>query len=267
MGSGVYRPRPKGAAMSDALAEARIALARLTQIAILRGAGLVILLATLAVAVALVSYSSGDPSLNNATGRAPDNLLGPLGATAADVLLEAFGIAAFAFIAPLAVWGTRAMMGRGMKHAVWRAIAWPLGTAFVAAGLGLLPKPPSLPAGAGGWIGIAATHLSNYAGQTYGQHWIGTALPLLLLIAGLPLAFIATGLRFSRVLRHVGTGAAAAYWLGSKVKLPKASSLRRAEPAFDYDDEDDLEPDAHIEDDDSVGYALETAPEPIAATR
>src|SRR5262249_32723857 len=138
MGSGVYRPRPKGAAMSDALAEARIALARLTQVAILRGAGVLILLASLAVAVAPVSYSSRHPSWNKGTGRPVDNLLGPLGATAADVLLEAFGIAAFAFIAPLAVWGTRAMMGRGMKHAVWRAIAWPLGTVCVAAGLGLL---------------------------------------------------------------------------------------------------------------------------------
>ncbi|HVU21536.1 MAG TPA: DNA translocase FtsK 4TM domain-containing protein, partial [Rhizomicrobium sp.] len=263
MGSGVYRPRPKGAAMSDALAEARIALARLTQIAILRGAGALVLILSLAVGVALATYSSGDPSLNNATGRPVDNWLGPLGATAADVLLQAFGIAAFAFIAPLAVWGTRAMMGRGMKHAVWRAIAWPLGTVFVAAGLGLLPKFQSLPAGAGGWFGIAATNLSNYAGQTYGQHWIGIALPLLLLLAGLPLAFIATGLRFSRVVRHVGTGAAAAYWLGSKVKLPKAN-LRR-EPMLDYDDED-IEPDTEMDDDDT-GYALDVAPEPIAATR
>ncbi len=260
---GVYRPRPRGAAMSDALADARAAVARLTQIAILRGAGGLVLILSLAVGVALATYSSGDPSLNNATGRPVDNWLGPLGATAADVLLQAFGIAAFAFIAPLAVWGTRAMMGRGMKHAVWRAIAWPIGTVFVAAGLGLLPKFQTLPAGAGGWIGIAATNLSNYAGQSYGQHWIGIVLPLLLLIAGLPLAFIATGLRFSRVMGHVGTGAAAAYWLGSKVKLP-AASLRR-EPAHDYDDED-IEPDADMEEDDT-GYALDIAPEPIAAAR
>jgi S-DNA-T family DNA segregation ATPase FtsK/SpoIIIE len=267
MPGGVYRPRPRGAAMSDALADARIALARLTQVAILRGAGALVLIAALAVTVALVSYSSGDPSLNNATGRPVDNWLGPLGATAADVLLQAFGIAAFAFLAPLAVWGARAMMGRGLTHAVSRAVAWPLATVLVAAGLGLFPPPQSLPAGAGGWIGIAASNLSTHAGQVYGQHWIGWALPLLLLIAGLPLAFIATGLRFSRVLRHLGTGAAAAYWLGSKVKLPKAS-LRRAEPAFDYDDEDDIEPDAHGEDDDGdAGYALGTAPEPIAATR
>jgi S-DNA-T family DNA segregation ATPase FtsK/SpoIIIE len=263
MGSGVYRPRPRGAAMTDALAEARTALARLTQIAILRGAGALVLLAALAVTLALATYSSGDPSLNNATGRPVDNWLGPLGATAADVLLQAFGIAAFAFLAPLAVWGARAMMGKGLSRAVSRAVAWPLGTVLVAAGLGMLTPPQSLPAGAGGWIGIATSNLSKYTGQVYGQHWIGWALPLLLLLAGLPLAFIATGLRFSRVVRHVGTGAAAAYWLGSKVKLPKAN-LRR-EPTHDYDDED-IEPDTEIEDDDT-GYALDIAPEPIAAAR
>ncbi len=122
MAGGVYRPRPRGAAMSDALADARTAVARLAQIAIFRGAGALVLILSLAVALALVSYSSGDPSLNNATGRPVDNWLGPLGATAADVLLQAFGIAAFAFIAPLTVRGTRAMMGKGLKHAVWRDI-------------------------------------------------------------------------------------------------------------------------------------------------
>src|SRR5579862_2591325 len=256
----VYQPRSRGAAMSDALAEARIAVVRLTQLAIMRGAGVVIVLATLAVTVSLATYSSTDPSLNNATGKAVSNWLGPLGATAADMLLQTFGIAAIAFIAPLAVWGARALMGRGISRAIWRALAWPIGTVLVAGGLGAFPRPETLPAGAGGWIGIWAASLSQNAGHVWGQPWIGTVLPLLLLIAGLPLAFIATGLRFSRIARGVGNGAAAVYWLGAKIKLPKR------ERAHDYDEEDeeprseDLE-EAHDE------YALDIAPEPIAATR
>ena len=224
MGSGVYRPRPRGAAMTDALAEARTALARLTQVAILRGAGALVLLAALAVALALATYSSGDPSLNNATGRPVDNWLGPLGATAADVLLQAFGIAAFAFLAPLTVWGARAMMGKAAsaRADLGARVAWPIGTVLVAGGLGAFPRPESLPAGAGGWIGIWAASLSGNAAHAWHQSWLGTALPLLLLIVGLPLAFIATGLRFSRAsCAHVGTGAAAFYWLGGKIKLPK----------------------------------------------
>jgi S-DNA-T family DNA segregation ATPase FtsK/SpoIIIE len=258
--AGVYQPRSRGAAMSDALAEARIALARLTQLVIMRGAGLLVLLATIAVGLSLASYSPGDPSLNNATGRAVSNWLGPLGATAADVLLQAFGIAAFAFLAPLAVWGARAVLGKGLSRAVWRAIAWPIGTVLVAAGLGWLPNPQALPAGMGGWIGIAAASLSEHAGQFYGQRWLGIALPLLLLIAGLPLAFIATGLRFSRIARGVGNGAAVLYWLGGKVKLP----VRRTAVVHDYDEEDE-EPESEEREDDH--YALDIAPEPIAATK
>ena len=258
--AGVYQPRSRGAAMTDALAEARIALARLTQLVIMRGAGLLVLLATVAVGLSLASYSPGDPSLNNATGRAASNWLGPLGATAADVLLQAFGIAAFAFLAPLAVWGARAVLGKGLSRAVWRAIAWPIGTVLVAAGLGWLPNPQALPAGMGGWIGIAAASLSEHAGQFYGQRWLGVALPLLLLIAGLPLAFIATGLRFSRIARGVGNSAAVLYWLGGKVKLP----ARRVAVVHDYDEEDE-EPESEEREDDS--YALDIAPEPIAATK
>jgi DNA segregation ATPase FtsK/SpoIIIE, S-DNA-T family len=262
----VYQPRSRGAQMSDALAEARIAMTRLLQLALLRGAGGVVLLATLAMGVALATYSPGDPSLNNATGRDVANWLGPLGATAADVLLQAFGIAAFAFLAPLAVWGTRALMGRGLTRAVWRAVAWPLGTVCLAGGLGILPRPEALPAGAGGWVGIMAASLSAHAGQVWHQPWIGIVLPLLLLLAGLPLAFIATGLKFLKLVRWAGTVAAAVYWLGSKVKLPERRS-RVVIAARDYDhadDDEDIEPDAEEHGD---AYSLDIAPEPIAATR
>jgi S-DNA-T family DNA segregation ATPase FtsK/SpoIIIE len=259
----VYQPRSRGAAMSDALADARYALARLVQMLVLRGAGAVVLLCTLAVSLALASYSPDDPSLNNATGREVANWLGPFGATAADVLLQAFGIAAIAFVAPLAVWGTRALMGKGVSHAMWRAVAWPIGTVMVAAGLGWSPPPDGLPAGMGGWIGIAASSLATHAGRTYGMPWLGIAMPVLLLVTGFPLAFIATGLRFSRVARGVGTGAAVLYWLGSKVKLPARSprSVRH-----DYDEEDE-EPDTEQSEEQDHGYGLDVAPEPIAATR
>ncbi|HVV65126.1 MAG TPA: DNA translocase FtsK 4TM domain-containing protein [Rhizomicrobium sp.] len=256
---GVYQPRSRGGAMSDALAEARLALARLVNLAVIRGAGGLVLAVTLAVGLALATYSSSDPSLNNATGRTVGNWLGPFGATAADILLQAFGIAAFAFLAPLAVWGARAMMGKGLSHAVWRAVAWPLATVCLAAGFGLLPRPDALPAGAGGWIGIAAFSLSVHAGQVYGQPWLGFALPLLLLAAGLPLAFAAMGLRMRRLARALGTAAAFLYWLGRKAR---SLSLRRA--AVHDDDEEEAELDPETEDE---AYALDIAPEPIAAAR
>src|SRR5205085_3957840 len=132
------------------------AMNRLMRMLAMRGAGLVLILSATAALAALASYSSDDASLNNATLRGVSNWLGPLGAVGADLLLQLFGIAALAFLAPLFVWGARACRGRSIKYAMWRLLAWPLGTFTVAAGLGLFPPPTSLPAGAGGMIGIAA---------------------------------------------------------------------------------------------------------------
>src|SRR5579872_2485315 len=196
MVGGVYHPRARGGAMSDALAEARRALARLARMAALRGAGLLLFAAALAALVALASFHSDDASFNNANAREVSNLLGPLGATAADLLLQTFGFAALAALAPLFAWGARALAGRALKYAMWRALAWPLGTMTVAAGLGVFPAPSTLPAGAGGWVGIAAAGLSNHTAQVWQAPWVGYALPLFLLAVGLPLSFLATGLRF-----------------------------------------------------------------------
>ena len=253
---GVYQPRSRNAAMADALADARRALGRLTRLLVMRGAGLLVLLATLAVLIALLSYDSGDASLNNANGDEISNLLGPIGATAADLLLQAFGFAAIAFLAPLAVWGTRALLGRSLRHAVARAFAWPLGTVLLAAGLGILPRPESLPAGAGGMIGIAVAALSSHVGQINHQEWIGFAMPILLFATGLPLALLAADLRLKPLLRAAANVPAFVYWLGSLLKMPAFFSRKP------YDDDSDIEPD--VEDDRDFGLGI--APEPLAAS-
>jgi len=263
MAGGVYHPRSKGGAMSDALADARRALARLSRMAALRGAGLLLFAAALAALVALASYSGDDASFNNANARPVTNLLGPLGATAADLLLQTFGFAAIFAFAPLLVWGTRALTGRTLRYAMWRLVAWPLGTLTAAAGLGIFPAPASLPAGAGGWIGIAARSLSVHAGQTFGAPSLSWVLPLVLLAAGLPLAFLATGLRFMPLIRGVWDLPAGLIWFGSLFKMPE---LRKKSKALSYDDEDE---DEHYDDEESDegAYHLDVAPESLAATR
>ena len=111
--------------MSDALADARRAMNRLIRVLALRGGGLLLIVAAAAALAALASYSPDDASLNNATQRDVSNWLGPLGAVGADLLLQLFGIAALAFLAPLFVWGMRACRGRSIKYAMWRLLAWP----------------------------------------------------------------------------------------------------------------------------------------------
>jgi S-DNA-T family DNA segregation ATPase FtsK/SpoIIIE len=261
---GVYHPRARGGAMSDALADAKYAMNRLMRAGALRGAGLMLLLAAAAALVALLSYSSDDASLNNANLRSAGNWLGPLGAVAADLLLQIFGWAALAFLAPLFVWGARALRGKSLKYAMWRLLAWPLGTLTVAAGLGLLPPLTSLPAGAGGMIGIAANGLSAHAAQVWQTPALAWALPLGLLIVGLPLAFLATGLRFVPIARGIMNIPAGAAWLIGFFKKPNFSFAH-------HDDEDGHE----YEDDDEGAYHLDTEgdepgsvrPEPIAAAR
>ncbi|HEX4637637.1 MAG TPA: DNA translocase FtsK 4TM domain-containing protein [Rhizomicrobium sp.] len=257
---GVYHPRARGGAMSDALADAKHAMNRLMRVAALRGAGLLLMLAAAAALVALVSYSSDDASLNNANLRDASNWLGAFGAVAADLMLQIFGWAALVFLAPLLVWGLRALRGKGMKYAMWRLVAWPLGTITMAAGLGLVPPLASLPAGAGGMIGIAAHGLSAHAAQVWQSPALAWALPLGLLIAGLPLAFLATGLRFMPIARGVIAIPSGAKWLAGLVKRPQIHFGHDEEGEHEYQDDD--EGAYHPDEDGDVPDV-----EPIAAAR
>ncbi len=97
----------------------------------------------------------------------------------------------------LLVWGARALSrqvaqichvaagGLAAGHRDGRGRAW-----------ACCPSPTRLPAGAGGLIGIAAGGLSRPCAQVWHAPALAWALPLVLLLVGLPLAFLATGLRF-----------------------------------------------------------------------
>ncbi|HJR56113.1 MAG TPA: DNA translocase FtsK 4TM domain-containing protein [Rhizomicrobium sp.] len=258
----VYSPRARGGAMQDAMAEARRAMSRLMRILVYRGAGLLLIAAALAALIALVTYNSADPSINNANGRDAANWMGPFGAVAADLLLQSFGFAALCALAPLLVWGGRAMMGRSLKHAMWRAVAWPLSTVVVAAGLGVMPAPATLPAGAGGLIGIAAHGLAVHAGQIWNAPWLGFVLPFALLLVGLPLAFLATGLKLRPLLRRAVNIPASAAWLGGMLKISNFRRPVSRRPAAEDDDERH-EPYADDEDDDGYHFDDE-ADQPVS---
>ena len=261
---GVYQPRNRKAAFSDALADARRTMMRALNVAVLRGAGALLFIGSVAALIALATYNSADASLNTATGAEPTNLLGGFGAMAADMLLQTFGIAALAFLAPPAFWGVRALTGKHLQHAILRAFAWPLGTVFVAAGLGVVAGPDSLPTkGAGGLIGLAVKGLSAHAAQIYGIHWLALALPITLLAAGLPLAFLATGIHFIRFARNVANIPAFFMWAGAETKKA-VRELRGSRRAYDHESDDDSEYEIREDDEEGV-YGLSVKPERIAA--
>src|ERR1700690_1034267 len=76
--------------------------------------GLGLACAGLALLIALASYDPHDPSLNTASSRETHNLVGPLGAIAADLLLQSFGVAAALPGVPMLVWAWRLVSRRGM---------------------------------------------------------------------------------------------------------------------------------------------------------
>src|SRR5258708_13729966 len=76
--------------------------------------GLTLACAGLALLIALASYDPHDPSLNTASSRATHNLVGPLGAILADLLLQSFGFAAMLPGVTMLVWAWRLVSRRWM---------------------------------------------------------------------------------------------------------------------------------------------------------
>jgi S-DNA-T family DNA segregation ATPase FtsK/SpoIIIE len=227
--TGVYQPRRKGAWLNETLAEARRVTAVMLRAALFRGSGLLVLLGAAAVLVALASYNPLDPSTDTATGREPTNLLGPFGATAANLLLQSLGFASLAFLIPPIVWGTRAMMGWPLHRAILRAGAWTASIIVLAGGLGLMPKPGSF--SAGGTVGIAVCGLAANLGRSWGQEWIGWALPLIFLFAGVGLVILAADIKPRAIAKAAFHTLAIFTWIAGLLKMPESKPPRtRREP-------------------------------------
>ena len=121
----------------------------------LGGLGLAAL--TLALLVALATWSVQDPSLNHATDARVQNWLGFPGAIAADFLMQLFGLAALAAILPFSVLGWQIVTHRDVYRLRFRFIAWMLGLAMSAGTAASIPATANwpLPAGLGGVLGDA----------------------------------------------------------------------------------------------------------------
>ncbi len=109
----------------------------------------------------LVSFNASDPSLNTATSSPPSNWVGIPGALSADLLMQIYGLAAFAFVTPFLVWGG-SLLWRGTwqphRRETWLRIGiWPLAAILLAAPVAALPTPGTWPlmTGLGGLVGEA----------------------------------------------------------------------------------------------------------------
>ncbi|WP_167631735.1 FtsK/SpoIIIE family DNA translocase [Mariprofundus ferrooxydans] len=113
----------------------------------------------LMMALAMVSFSPADPSLNHETQAAATNLAGIAGAYVADFIYQLFGYAAWVWVVLLAVLLVRIAWDKRPWLVGWTSLVW---LPFVLAMAALLDAhlpvggafdPLALPAGAGGALG------------------------------------------------------------------------------------------------------------------
>jgi len=165
-------------------------------------AGIALGLVALSGAVALLSYTPTDASLNSSGDGTIHNILGAPGAIFADLMWQNLGLSALALIAPLAVWGWLAMAKAELPFIWIRISAWASGVLMIAAALAIVPLsgPTPLTTGLGGLLGSlmvsVITGAVGLAGLTL-PSWIMGVLGLALCAGGLVSLSFAMGLRRS----------------------------------------------------------------------
>ncbi len=127
-------------------------------------AGLSALAGVGALSMALLTWSVSDPSINHATNAPVRNVMGAPGAIAADIVMQMFGLACVAVLAPPAFWGCRLLIHRRLERPRMKAGLYVVGVAAAAALASLLPAPGSwpLPTGLGGVVGDAVLAISRH---------------------------------------------------------------------------------------------------------
>lgn len=135
--------------------------------------GLVLIVAAIALAIALVSFSPSDPNWNTATPEEAINLLKVPGAIAADMALQLFGLLSLTLIVPIGGLGWillrhKPLLPDGVVGRC-RFAAWPLSFLSLAAFGSAIAAPSSWPfaVGLGGLVGDQI--LYGIAGLLVGQ--------------------------------------------------------------------------------------------------
>ncbi|MFP6736476.1 MAG: DNA translocase FtsK 4TM domain-containing protein [Rhodospirillales bacterium] len=199
--------------------------------------GVALLLGAIFLTVSLASYAPSDPSFNSA-GEAPvQNIMGPLGAIAADLLIQLFGLASILTIVILSCWGWRLVRRKGIAHLWLRLLAFAGAIFFAAMALAVIPEFESWPlrTGLGGVAGgvlfeFASHHLAPYAAS----HEISATVAAAALL-GLVSVLFAAGLEAGE-WRAMGASMGAGIGLvmagAARLKLPERKSGARIEPVL-----------------------------------
>ncbi|MSP01608.1 MAG: DNA translocase FtsK [Acetobacteraceae bacterium] len=205
--------------------------------------GLMLAFAGLALLIALGSYDPHDPSLNTASSRDTHNLVGPLGAVVADLLLQSFGAAAALPGITLLVWAWRLGSRRGMGSVAVRLASLLGAIPAVAAALAALPANsavnwPTLsgPGGAAGrMLADAALALGARLAGPVGEAftWIGgtgLAMVLAALALGLTVSEWRSAGHFAKRAAHATARGSRSSWRWMRFGLPVPFRLPKLPP-------------------------------------
>ncbi len=121
------------------------------------GSGLALVSLSIAIGVALATWSVRDPSISHATHAPVRNALGVPGAVIADLLMQLAGLGSLVALVTIALWGWKLVQGRTLDQARLRLLC---GIVGVCAACGLASALPAtdrwpLPTGLGGVFGDA----------------------------------------------------------------------------------------------------------------
>jgi len=226
--------------------------------------GLVLLGVGAVLGLMLATYVPDDPSWLAATSEPAQNMMGRLGASIASPMIIIAGLGAWGLPAALALWGGRFLFHTGADRAVSRAVFVPIGVALLSVYLSTHAPGPSWEQsfGLGGLFGDTALGtLLGLFGVSGAFGLKMTALGIMILtlaVGGFVLGFtrdevtgIATWLLRGSVLSYAGLVAVLGFGQRGVAKGMTASAraaaeridtmrVRRAERAFDNEDDDEI---------------------------
>jgi S-DNA-T family DNA segregation ATPase FtsK/SpoIIIE len=185
--------------------------------------GLALIALAAALAAALATWSINDPSFSHATSVVAQNVLGRAGASAADLMMQTFGLAASALPLSVALVGWRLLYGRHPGRFKRRAGAWLVAMVLLSAAIACLPRPDAWP---------LPTGLGGVAGDL-------TLLIPAVIIGAAPSGLIAVVLAFAFA---VAAAIGLAYGLGFILGDPTDAQYlerRMAEPLYESEDDAD----------------------------
>ncbi len=130
-----------------------------------QSAGLGCIFAALFLFLSLISYHSGDPSLNRASTAPTANMMGQPGAIIADLMLQLFGVGSLMIVMMTAAWGWRLMIDQRLTRPALRCMTMMVSLITFSVVMFFIPAPSAwlFNSGLGGNLGmlvsLACSHM------------------------------------------------------------------------------------------------------------